>query len=273
MELSELINSNLLNIITIIGVAIALISLAISALAFAFRLGKISSRFETLEVSFKNLETSFKNLEKKFEKRFEDLEKKFEKRFEDLERKFEKRFEYLENKFEKRFEKFEKRFEKLEDKFEILLEKFNFIDGTIRGNKANNTLTQPKSPLSLNDKGLELFDKLDVKKQVDTFWSSIKEKIKNAIEKLQDSNPYTIQQECFKLGNNISSYLDDEGIDNLKTVAYTAGIDISHLGILYGIAIRDKFFDDEKIKVKEIGTSSVPKKIPKNISKKQREQV
>ncbi len=122
----------------------------------------------------------------------------------------------------------------------------------------NNPFAQAKSPISLTDKGLEVVDELHIKRIIEKNWDVLHKRV---TEKLNnDDNPYTIQEVCFRIGEKFSEFLTKEEFDMIKKYAYKEGHDVSQFDIVFGILIRDKFFEVEKIDVSEVDIHDPKKK-------------
>ena len=117
--------------------------------------------------------------------------------------------------------------------------------------RGNYELSKKNSPMDLTNKGISVSKELNAEESIHRVWGKIKDDITNSLEKLQDRNPYTLQQECFKIGVSIKDYLDKKGMESLKTTAYERGMDTNDFAVVYGVLIRDKFFEEEKIITKK----------------------
>lgn len=109
-----------------------------------------------------------------------------------------------------------------------------------------------KSPLQLTKSGQEVADELKSQKAINEKWDFIKTDIEKSIADLKDSNPYTIQQICFSIGEKYSSYISEEAMNHIKNYAYSKGHNLYEYDIIFGIQIRDRYFGENNIKVEEI---------------------
>ena len=118
--------------------------------------------------------------------------------------------------------------------------------------KNSNPFAQQKSPVSLNKKGIEVAKKISADTILNKCWSKISAKIKEELDKRQDHNPYTVQEICFAIGQSYSNFFDKDDMDKVKTVAYHEGVDLSAFDLLIGISIRNRYFDENNINVKNV---------------------
>ena len=142
-----------------------------------------------------------------------------------------------------------------------IMEKYKVIDKiennleTIKDDldlRKNDRLTQSKSPISLSEKGKDVSKSLDAHKIVKASWNIIETEIKEQIRQQHDQNPYTVQEICFQIGRNYSKYFSPKHMDNIKTFAYEEGYNLSDFDIMFGVIIRDKYFNERNITISDI---------------------
>jgi len=110
--------------------------------------------------------------------------------------------------------------------------------------------TQTSSPRNLNEKGHEISDKINAKVIIKSQWSQIEKDVKLNLK--ETDNPYTIQQACFDVGKHYSKYTTPEQFDMIKRIAFNEGHNLYDYDILFGIEIRDRYFTEHKINVREV---------------------
>lgn len=125
-------------------------------------------------------------------------------------------------------------------------------------NSRYSELVTVKSPISLSEKGETVAKKLKVKDIINTKWDSVLNRIKASFK--TENNPYNIQEACFEIGKTYSKLVTKEQFDFIKTYAYENGHSLSDFDVLFGIIIRDKYFDSENIDVEEVDTYDPTKK-------------
>ena len=116
--------------------------------------------------------------------------------------------------------------------------------------QTNNPFAQSQSPINLTKKGNEVSDELFVKRIINDNWKSISSKIKKKLKK--EDNPYDIQEICFEIGEKYSKIMSENDFDHIKKYAFNQGHNLSDYDIIFGIEIRNKYFDSEGYNVKEV---------------------
>jgi len=148
-------------------------------------------------------------------------------------------------------ERLEKSVTKLDQTIDTIRTDLSEIKGYINLQKnAKTGYAEAHSPLSLTDKGMETAKKLDVDVILNREWKKVKTDIKNELG--TDSNPYDIQEICFSLGNKYFSYLNEKETDHTKNIAFSEGVDLSAFDIIFGIKIRNKYFEEHDIDTNKI---------------------
>lgn len=106
-----------------------------------------------------------------------------------------------------------------------------------------------RSPLSLTSLGEEISTKVSVKEKISNHWTDIKAKM----GKRNPNNPYDIQvvsldiaQDCF------DSLFNEDEKEQIKSLAYEKGLNLREIYPIIGIEIRNKYFEERKIKTKEV---------------------
>lgn len=122
----------------------------------------------------------------------------------------------------------------------------------------NNPLTKIKSPISLSEKGSEVADELHLKRIIKNNWGSIHKEITSKLN--NEDNPYNIQEICFNIGAKYTEMVSTDELDIIKKYVYNEGISLPNLDIVFGILIRDEFFEVEKINVADVDDHDPRKK-------------
>jgi hypothetical protein len=111
-------------------------------------------------------------------------------------------------------------------------------------------LIQSKSPISLNDLGRELAERMDLETRISNNWGKIYEFLDN---NLQSKNAYDIQQFCIETASVFPErFFSDEDVEFLKNFAYKEGRPLVYYGGMIGIMIRDSYFKSKGIDVSEV---------------------
>ena len=75
-----------------------------------------------------------------------------------------------------------------------------------------------------------------------------------------DSNPYDVQKACFSVGTNYSKFLIGDELDRIKDVAYEQGYILPDFDIVFGILIRDRYFEENDIQKDDVDKHDPGKK-------------
>ena len=107
-------------------------------------------------------------------------------------------------------------------------------------------LTTMNSPITLNERGIELSKKIHAETIINNNYRQFINKVC-----LDDGiNAYDIQQNCFEFSKEIikeKDYFQDEEYKNMKNIAFEEGVTIESLHIIFGILLRDKILDDKNL--------------------------
>ena len=148
--------------------------------------------------------------------------------------------------------------EKIEKKIDSIECNLHYINGgldLIKENlydfkKSNSNIAKSKSPISLTDYGLELAEKLNAKDMVCRNWDLI---YKDLETNIKDKNPYDIQEYCmFNSFVGLEKFICESDILLLKKIAFEQGKSIQYYSEIFGILIRDKYFELKGIDVLDV---------------------
>ncbi|OAV69397.1 hypothetical protein Barb6XT_00511 [Bacteroidales bacterium Barb6XT] len=120
------------------------------------------------------------------------------------------------------------------------------------------TYIQSLSPLSLTSKGISVNNELHLASRIADNWEEIERCIDGRVK---DKNAYDIQQFCIKQATaDLSMFLPDSDISDIKAFAYNKGTSVESFGGLIGVIIRDAYFKHHKIDTKEVNGNDSDKK-------------
>ena len=108
-----------------------------------------------------------------------------------------------------------------------------------------------KSPLSLNEEGIDVVKLYNLDAMIDSNWV----KINSALQGLKTKNPYDVQVFCIETafgdttGIRPPLFFTEKDIDKLKILSFKTGEDIFAFTQVMGILIRDRFFKENGIDV------------------------
>jgi len=114
----------------------------------------------------------------------------------------------------------------------------------------NNPFAQRQSPVSLTDLGQEVHDDLRIGQIVEDNWNTCLKKVLAKID--GSSNPYDIQTACFAIGKKYSDLISGSEFDEIKRYAFNKGYNLSDFDLIFGVAIRDKYFKANSINVNDV---------------------
>lgn len=147
--------------------------------------------------------------------------------------------------------KFDKRTDKSDGKIDSIKESILEIKAFIAVFKENNNqFVASKSPVRLTEKGEQVSRDLNLETLIERHWVNIEASLVGVLNK--DSNPYDIQQESFKIGAKISSFLNDAEIELIKTYAFKQGQNLANYDLLVGVCVRDRYFKKHSIDIEDI---------------------
>lgn len=135
---------------------------------------------------------------------------------------------------------------KLLDKLAASIDKIKDDIAIIKATlQTGHPFAEAQSPINLNASGEDLASELGAREMILKNWNDIQKKIDKDLEK--ESNPYDIQQVCFSIGEKYSEYIAKEDFDRVKRFAFSKGFNLWQLDIVFGILIRNKYFETQGI--------------------------
>ncbi|MDR2801604.1 MAG: hypothetical protein LBB31_00110 [Prevotellaceae bacterium] len=144
---------------------------------------------------------------------------------------------------------FTKRVDKIEGNTDKIREDLILIRASMLS-KVSLSEIQSQSPLSLTPAGSSLAKELDIDARIANNWSKIEAYV-NA--NVQDGNAYDIQQFCIEKATvDLSLFLSDNDIREIKLIAFNKGRSIESFGSVIGITIRDAYFKYKGIDIGEV---------------------
>jgi len=106
-----------------------------------------------------------------------------------------------------------------------------------------------KSPLNLTQTGIDFIKKYHIETLINDNWEGILEQLGD----LSTTNPYDIQMNIFgKCFSDMDKLIGAEPTDFLKRYAYSIGDSFSTIGMVIGLVIRNKYFEEKNINVDEV---------------------
>lgn len=159
----------------------------------------------------------------------------------------------------KSYKDFESKNIKLDDKIDNIKDNIAKIQATAELlYQAHLSTIKSHSPISLTEKGKEVFDGVSAEMKVNSHWGKIKEKI----EKSNPKNPYDVQVVSLNLARDcFDSIFTEKERDEIKTYAFNTGLNLLEIYPVIGVTIRDRYFKEKAIELTE-----VDKHDPKNFS-------
>ena len=228
--------------VSIITAVVTVLGLAISMFVFFFRAGSLKEKVlrnsDGIEKLDQKIDKSVERLDNKIDDSVERLDKKIDDNVERLEKKIDDSVE----KIEKKFDQMNRRFTPIETLLAVIADRLGIKDSS---NPKLGFLDQ-KSPLNITDKGRKVAGYIEAQEVIDENWDRILEQIKSdGLDK--DSNAYDLQQTSFRIGGTYTSFLTDERTSLIKTYAVKNGYNLYDFDGIFGVLIRDKYFQENNI--------------------------
>ena len=120
----------------------------------------------------------------------------------------------------------------------------------------NNTIpfTMQHSPLRISERGWEVVRKLGIDNMFANNWERIRQLIDNEVE---SKNAYDINEFCIKYAVVFpEKFLQPEEVTILKNDAYVQGLTLMEYMKIIAVMARDKYFEENNIKIEEIGSTT-----------------
>lgn len=135
---------------------------------------------------------------------------------------------------------------KLETSIEYLTKE---IDAAIRAFQGQNiktdSFTQTNSPLSINDTGKQMMERVGLEDMFNKNWGSIKEFIDGNVK---DKNAYDINAFCVQ--NAVvfpDKFMSEDDLKVLKADAYNTGVPLASYMKVVAVLSRDRYFEENHI--------------------------
>lgn len=147
--------------------------------------------------------------------------------------------------------------EKLEGKVESITNDLHYIKATLevmKNNLPGASLTQAHSPVSLTPIGKEVAEKIGANKIITSNW----QKILDCLERSNiGDSAYDIQQFCIETASiALEKFFSDDDIVKIKEFAYNNGKTLAYYGGMFGVLIRDKYFEYKNIPIEDVDRSA-----------------
>ena len=120
----------------------------------------------------------------------------------------------------------------------------------------NNTVpfTQQHSPLRISERGWDVVHKLGMDKMFVNNWERIRQLIDDEVE---SKNAYDINEFCIKYAVVFpEKFLQPEEVNALKNDAYIQGLTLMEYMKIIAVMARDKYFEENNIKIEELEPTS-----------------
>lgn len=110
--------------------------------------------------------------------------------------------------------------------------------------------TQQNSPLKISERGWKVVKKLGLDKMFANNWHRIKKLIDDEVK---SKNAYDINEFCIKYAVVFpEKFLNSDEVNVLKNDAYIQGLPLMEYMKIIAVMARDKYFEENNIKVEEI---------------------
>lgn len=143
---------------------------------------------------------------------------------------------------------------KLETSMEFLIKSIENTNTQLQRLTSTTPLTQQHSPLRISERGWEVVNKLGMDKMFANNWERIKQLIDDEVE---SKNAYDINEFCIKYAVVFpEKFLKPEEVNVLKNDAYIQGLTLMEYMKIIAVMARDKYFEENNIKIEEIEPTS-----------------
>lgn len=150
----------------------------------------------------------------------------------------------------KSYKDFENKSEKFDTKIDLIKDSLSSIKATTDLlYQAHLSTVKTHSPISLSEKGSEISKAINAELKVNNHWEIIKQEV----ETKNPVNPYDIQTVSMDIARNCFEKIFTEQEQNeIKTYAFSIGLNLLEIYPILGIIIRDRFFREKDIKAEEV---------------------
>ncbi|MFA6474796.1 MAG: hypothetical protein WCV88_01180 [Patescibacteria group bacterium] len=154
-----------------------------------------------------------------------------------------------------------KDFEGKSDKFDVKIDAINSNIAKIQATsdllyQAHLSTIKSHSPISLTTKGAEIAQAISAEVKVNNHWTDIKQ----AVESKAPTNPYDIQTVALDVaGNNFDKIFTLDEQNEIKTHAFSIGMNMLEIYPILGLIIRDRIFQERGIALHEVDDHTTKK--------------
>lgn len=143
---------------------------------------------------------------------------------------------------------------KLETFLEYLAKSIENANTQLQRIAMTKPLTQQHSPLKISERGWQVVEKLGMKQMFANNWDRIRQLIDDEVE---SKNAYDINEFCIKYAVVFpEKFLQLEEVNILKNDAYIEGLTLMEYMKIIAVMARDKYFEENNIKIEEIELAS-----------------
>lgn len=147
----------------------------------------------------------------------------------------------------------QKGIDKLERRVEDISTNLQYIKATLevmKNNPPELNLTQAHSPVTLTKIGQDVANEIGARRIIADNWQKIQDCIDTAD---LGSNAYDIQQFCIETASiALEKFFSEEDIIKIKEFAFNNGKTLAYYGGMFGVLIRDKYFESKHIPIEEV---------------------
>lgn len=150
----------------------------------------------------------------------------------------------------KSYKDFENKNEKFEGKIDFIKESIFKIQATTDlMYQVHLSTVKAHSPISLTEKGKEIATKILAEVKINNHWDIIKAEV----NKKNPANPYDVQTVSMDISRNcFEKIFTVEEQNEIKTYAYSIGMNLLEIYPILGVLIRDRIFKEKNIQPEEV---------------------
>ena len=103
------------------------------------------------------------------------------------------------------------------------------------------SLAKSKSPISLTELGIEVSERLKAQDMIFRNWDKIYADLESNVA---EKSSYDIQQYCIETATiELSRFINESDLEKVKLYAFNEGKPLAYYAPVFGILIRDKYFE------------------------------
>ena len=198
------------------------------------------------------MDERFDNVYKRMDERFDNVNKKMDERFDNINKRMDERFVNVNKRMDERFDSVDKRFNKIEGHIDDMRKDISFLKAMIEFFQSNSkrAVAKQSSPISLTKLGIDTSKSMKAKEIISGNWDKIYADLDSNVA---GKNVYDIQQYCMETSTiELSKFLHDSDLEKVKLYAFTEGRPWAYYAPIFGILIRDKYFEMKGIDIANV---------------------